>query len=253
VVEAAALYAAYALFSAAHDLPIWIPGWAHRDHFSFFTGVLVPADCGCEDRRNIIRKGSFGKGEKSMRKRLDKDSPARFLLIFLSLFAVFYYFNILFFGITSPGNHYIAFFDQHLNYIRALRHFLLRAAAQVLGWFGYTAITSDTELLVVGRGVIKLVYSCLGLGIMSFFTAFVIAFPKKLKSKGIFLICGLVIFQALNILRFVVLALFWKGTKGLILDHHTIFNIIIYVLIGITIYFWVKHDDRKPADNAKQN
>jgi exosortase/archaeosortase family protein len=174
----------------------------------------------------------------------------RFLLIFLSLFAGFYYFNVLVFGLTSPGNHYVAFLDKHLNYIRLLRHLLLNATAHVLGWMGYTAITSDTELLVVGRGVIQLIYSCLGLGVMSFFAAFVIAFPKKIKPKLIFFICGILIFQGLNIMRFVVLALFWKATRGIILDHHTIFNIIIYVLIGISLYFWVKHDDKKPAVHA---
>lgn len=180
----------------------------------------------------------------------EKESPARFLLVFLSIFVVFYYFNVLFFGVTSPGNHYIAFLDQHLNYIRLLRHFLLNATAQALNWMGYTAITSDTELLVVGHGVIRLVYSCLGLGVMSFFTAFIIAFPKNSKSKFIFFFSGAVIFQMLNIARFVVLALFWKSTKGIILDHHTIFNIFIYILIGISIYFWVKHEDKKPVFNA---
>jgi exosortase/archaeosortase family protein len=185
-----------------------------------------------------------------VRKRLDRNSPLRFLLVFMPLFVVFYFFNVLFFGLTSSGNHYSAFLDGHLNYIRLLRHFLLNTTARVLGWMGYTAITSDTELLVVGHGVIRLVYSCLGLGVMSFFTAFVIAFPKKLKPKLIFFICGILIFQALNIMRFVVLALFWKATRGIILDHHTIFNILIYILIGISLYFWVKHDDKKPAAHA---
>lgn len=188
-----------------------------------------------------------------MKKKLEKDSPVRFLLVFLSLFFIFYYFNIFFFGVTSEGNHYNAFLDQHFNYIRMLRHVLLGASAQLLNWMGYTAITSDTELLVAGRGVIQLVYSCLGLGIMSFFAAFVIAFPKKLKQKLLFLTCGLVVFQLLNIVRFVLLALFWKSTRGIILDHHTIFNMIIYILIAISLYLWVKHDDRKPAADAKNN
>lgn len=188
-----------------------------------------------------------------MRKKFDNDSPLRFLLVFLSLFAIFYYFNILFFGLTSEGNHYNAFLDEHFNYIRILRHLLLNTAAHVLNWMGYTSITSDTELLVVGRGVIRLVYSCLGLGIMSFFAAFVIAFPKKLKQKVLFFICGIFVIQLLNIVRFVLLALFWKSTKGIILDHHTIFNIIIYILIAFSLYLWVKHDDRKPAADAKND
>jgi exosortase/archaeosortase family protein len=181
----------------------------------------------------------------------EKPSPVKFLLVFLSLFTLFYYFNILFFGLTSEGNHYNAFLDEHLNYIRLLRNILLGATAQLLNLMGYTAITSDTELLVAGRGTIQLVYSCLGLGVMSFFTAFVIAYPKKLKVKLVFLLCGLLVIQLLNIIRFVLLALFWNKTKGIILDHHTIFNIIIYVIIGISIYFWVKHEDKLAPEHAK--
>jgi exosortase/archaeosortase family protein len=104
--------------------------------------------------------------------------------------------------------------------------------------------------LVAGRGSITLIYSCLGLGVMSFFVAFVIAYPKNLKSKLIFLVTGLICIQALNILRFVLLALFWDKKSSMILDHHTIFNIAIYIIIAISLYFWVKHED-KPLAGGK--
>ena len=92
-------------------------------------------------------------------------------------------------------------------------------------------------------GIIQVPYSCLGMGVMSFFAAFVIAYPKKLKAKIIFLFSGLLLIQLLNIFRFVLLAIFWDKKTGLILDHHTIFNIIIYIIIAVSLYFWVKHDD----------
>ncbi|MDB5134263.1 MAG: hypothetical protein JWP37_866, partial [Mucilaginibacter sp.] len=78
----------------------------------------------------------------------------------------------------------------------------------------------------------------------------VIAYPKKLKPKLSFLITGILVIELLNIVRFVLLALFWNKQKGLILDHHTIFNIIIYIIIAISIYFWVKHDDNKTTRAA---
>ena len=108
-------------------------------------------------------------------KKLNKDSPLHFLLVFLGLFLFFFYFNIAFFSITSHGNHYIPFFNEHLNYIRWFRHLLLRISKVILNWLGYNAINNDYQLLVAGRGTIDLVYSCLGLGVMSFFGAFVIA------------------------------------------------------------------------------
>jgi exosortase/archaeosortase family protein len=171
----------------------------------------------------------------------EKGSPLRFLAIFLSLFLLFYYFNIFFFGLTSPGNRYNDFLARHLNYIQALRTFLLAATKTVLSWFGFTSIYNATEILVAGKGRLILIYSCLGLGLMSFFSAFVIAYPKKLGSKLLFLLCGIIVIQALNIARFVLLAIFFQQREGFILDHHTIFNLVLYLLIGAGMYCWVRY------------
>jgi exosortase/archaeosortase family protein len=184
-------------------------------------------------------------------KIFDKESPVRFVLVFLTLFVIFYYFNIFFFGITSPGNHYSPFLAENLNYIQWLRRFLLMESAQIINWLGYTAITDEYQLLVAGHGILQLVYSCLGLGLMSFFTSFVIAYPKALKKKLIFIVSGNLCIQLLNITRFVILALFWNKKKGLTLDHHTVFNVIIYIIIAISLYFWVKQDDHKPISRAE--
>jgi exosortase/archaeosortase family protein len=184
-------------------------------------------------------------------KSLHKNSPLRFILIFLTLFLVIYYFNVVVYGLTSRGNHYSAFLDEHFNYIRLLRHFLLKVTQHIVTWFGFTSITNDLQLLVAGRGTLYMGYDCLGFGVMSFFSAFVIAYPKRLKSKLLFLVAGLLCIQLLNIVRLVVLALFWDKRPGTILDHHTIFNIIIYIIIAISIYFWVKRDDNQPESGAK--
>ncbi|MDO3627482.1 exosortase Y [Mucilaginibacter sp. BT774] len=187
-------------------------------------------------------------------KRLHKDSPLRFLLVFLALFLFFYYFNIFFFSVTSHGEYYFAFFDEHLNYIRLLRRLLLLTSQFIINLFGYTAISNDFQLLVAGHRTLDVVYSCLGLGVMSFFAAFVIAYPKSTKPKLIFLFTGLISIQVLNVLRFVLLGIFWDKKSHLIIDHHTIFNIVIYVIIAIGLFFWVKHDDKQPkARKSIQN
>ena len=182
--------------------------------------------------------------QKYAQSHVKQNSPFRFIATFLILFAVFYYFNILFFGITSPGNHNIPFLAEHLNYIQTLRSLLLTCSKQVLSWLGYAVITNQYDLLVAGRGSIRLVYSCLGLGLISFLSAFVIAYPKPLKPKVIFLITGIITIEFLNVLRFILLALFWNKKDNQIIDHHTIFNIILYIVIMISLYFWVKHNDK---------
>jgi len=90
----------------------------------------------------------------------------------------------------------------------------------------------------------------LGLGVMSFFTAFVLSYPIKLKSKAWFLTGGILGIQFLNIIRFVLLALFWNSAKDRVIDHHAIFNIILYIIIAVTLYIWVKRTDKLIDTNA---
>lgn len=174
-------------------------------------------------------------------KKLHRNSALRFLLLFVLLYVVFYYGNIVFFSLSSQGRHYCPFVDLHLNYIRGLRHLLLNLSGFIINLFGYTCINNDQQLLVAGHGIIDVVYSCLGLDIMSGLAAFVLAYPKTPKSKLIFLVIGLISIQLLNVLRFVLLAVFWDKKSTIIFDHHTIFNIVVYVLIAVSIYFWVKN------------
>jgi len=177
-------------------------------------------------------------------------SPLRFAITFIVLFLVFYYFNIAFFGATIPGGkNYIHFLDKYLNYIALLRWLLISSGTHIINALGYTAIHNKTEVLVAGRGIIQIIYTCLGLGIISFFSAFVIAYPKPLKPKLTFLISGIVIIELLNLVRLVVLALFWNRHKNNVIDHHIIFNIFIYAVILISLYFWVTAKKVKNAAN----
>jgi exosortase/archaeosortase family protein len=178
---------------------------------------------------------------KKARKVSGSTGIGKFLFSFIFLFLVFYFFNIMFFGLTSPGNHYSPFLAEHLNYIQWLRSILLNSSAAILNALGFTAITNNTEMLVVGHHGIQVVYSCLGWGIISFFTAFVLAYPKSLKKKLIFIAAGIFTIEFLNVIRFILLGLYWNKNTTKIIDHHTIFNIVIYIIIAISLYFWVKN------------
>lgn len=168
-----------------------------------------------------------------------QNSPFRFAIWFAGLFLMFYYFNIFFFRETMPGANYIPFLAEKLNYIQGLRHILLYSTANLLKLLGYGAIYNNYELLVAGHGSIQVVYSCLGLGLLSFLTAFIIAYPKTFRSKLIAFIVGVIGIEILNIIRFMVLALYGNGST---IDHHTIFNIFIYIIVSAGLYFWIKND-----------
>ncbi|MBC7915748.1 MAG: hypothetical protein H7Y07_16690 [Pyrinomonadaceae bacterium] len=176
----------------------------------------------------------------------------RFLILFLGSFTFLYYLNLAFIGISAPGGYYVAILDQHFNYIRALTNFLLQSTVYVLNLLGYKTFTSNNWLHVSGKGGFILAYECLGYGIMSFFTAFVLAYPKPTKSKYLFLPAGLILIQMLNITRFVLLSLYWRGSifKGII-DHHDLFNLILYACLLLVIYLWINFGEQKKIDNER--
>lgn len=172
----------------------------------------------------------------------EQNNPIRFAIVFVVMFVIFYYFNVFYFSLTTPtSQHYNSFLDQHFNYIQVLRWMLLSGTALLLKCLGYSAIFNNYDLLVAGHGTIQVVYACLGLGVLSFFTAFIIAYPKPLKSKLIALITGAIVIEFLNIIRFAILALYGSNVNQLI-DHHTLFNIIMYIIICAGLYIWIKQD-----------
>jgi exosortase/archaeosortase family protein len=174
-------------------------------------------------------------------KQVGQNPSFRFVILFLGLFFLLYYFNIFYMGITAPGNYYSSFLDEHLNYISGFRHILIAISAWVLRLFDYQVYTSDTTLHALNAGGINVVYSCLGFGVMSFFTAFVIAWPERsVRSKLLFIPAGLLLIQILNIARFILITLFWRQSPyRSMIDHHTLFNIILYGILLASIYFWI--------------
>jgi len=169
----------------------------------------------------------------------------RFLINFLSLFALFYYFNIFYIGATSEGGIYSSFLDRHLNYIVAWQQFYITTAAQTLKTLGYAVQINSYGLSVENHSGFRLIYSCLGYGIMSCFAAFVIAYPKSIRSKLIFLSFGLLAIQLLNTMRLVLIAIYYKSHYVLNMDHHTVFNCILYVILLVISYLWLNYPSKK--------
>lgn len=173
-------------------------------------------------------------------------SSTRFLISFLLLFGLFYGFNLFFIGVTAPGGLYSSILDQYFNYIRAWRQLCIFSTTKILEFSGYTIHTTETTLKVQGHSGFRLVYSCLGYGVMSFFAAFTLSFPKSFRSRIIFLASGLIIIQLLNTIRFTLISLFYRPINSSPIDHHDIFNYLLYAILLSMIYLWVNHE-RKTA------
>lgn len=175
---------------------------------------------------------------------ISKKYPEGFFIAkLLALFSIFYFGTQIFIGITSKGNYYYAFLDEYLNYIKWLRVSILKAAGIICSLFGYnTKIENSISLRIINGYKINMVYSCIGIGIMSSWAAFALAYSTTLKRKIIWLFGGLITIWFINAIRVAAL-LIWvnktRDTKGFA-NHHTVFNILAYMIVIVLIYFYTK-------------
>lgn len=171
----------------------------------------------------------------------------RFTIRFVLLFVLFYFFNLYYNGLMLPGGNYNSFLTQHFNYIQGLRNILLQASSAGLQLLGYPTKINDYSILAVGHNKINLAYDCLGLGVISFLAAFALTYPAQIKAKITLFILLTIGFQLLNILRFMFLVLYWKGAGNNPVNHHTVFNGVIYIIIAVILYFWIEKSTIKKA------
>jgi len=158
--------------------------------------------------------------------------------LFIVLYLGLSFGNELFIGLTAKGNLYSPFLDEHLNYVKAFRRFLLLMAGEFIGLFGHSTSVYDLGLKMdTGRGV-RLVYSCLGLSILSFWWAMILAFPQSLKNKIIFFFGGTALIVLLNIMRIAAVALVYNSWPKTEVDHHLLFNIVVYGILFLLLYRW---------------
>jgi len=187
-------------------------------------------------------------------KHIDKQIVL-FLVKFVVLFILFYGFNYGFIGITAKGGLYWEWLDKHLNYVAAFRSFLLHTSAGILNILGFRSVAAGYYLFVVNGATLRMVYSCIGLGILSFWWAFVLSFPQTKAAKAWYFIWGTIVITAMNIIRITALAILYtkysgKGYKNI--DHHLIFEICVYGVLFFMIYKWLNLPVAEVNDKNKK-
>ncbi|WP_113654026.1 exosortase Y [Pedobacter namyangjuensis] len=156
--------------------------------------------------------------------------------------------------LNDTGRYYNPFLTEHFNYIQWVRSALIIPATWIIKLFGFYAIHNEMDVMVVDGPYLRVNYSCIGLGVMSFLTAFVLAFPAKIKAKVQLFIVGTIMIYVLNVLRIAGLGVLlghFKSQRNNFTYHHEIFNIIVYICIFALLYFWIKRNTETAV--PKQN
>jgi len=181
------------------------------------------------------------------KKQADKKA-IKFIVMLFILYIIFSQGNIFMNSVMTPtGRYYNAYIASHLDYIQGLKTALIIPAVWIIKLFGFYAIYNEQDVMVVAGPYLRINYSCLGLGVMSFLAAFVLAFPASWKETIKMLVIGLIGIYVLNICRIAGLGLLFgtfHSQRNYFEYHHEIFNVIVYIIIFIMLYIWIKKNTR---------
>lgn len=164
-----------------------------------------------------------------------------YTLKFLGIFCLLYYGTEAVIGMSAPGGYYSSFVEHYLNYPALLRYSLLYGAKFLLALSGASSYVHDINFLRLQAGPgVRIVYSCLGVGVMSCWVAFVLANEGGLKSKITWCLAGVVLIWLINVCRMALVltaaAYHWKTPFQM--EHHTLFNIVAYAAIFVIGFFF---------------
>lgn len=160
---------------------------------------------------------------------------------------IFNYSAIAFNGIVSPeGSRYSSFLDQHLNFIQWIRFVIMTVSNAIANYFNTHSYISGQQLMKLDSGVeVEIWLPCLGLGIISFWIAFIITNSGNWRKKFIWCIGGIACITLINCWRisFLLISLDREWQQIINYDHHDLFNIVAYIFIAVLMYSYTENSN----------
>lgn len=178
-----------------------------------------------------------------MIKHIQKNTIWFYILKFSLAYGILYYGTLAIIGLSVKGGLYSQFVHDYLDYISVLRSSILKSANYVCHFLNYDTTIEGTYILRIRSGIgVRMVYKCIGYGIMSFWGAFIIANTGAYKKKILWILLGWILIYIINVCRvsFLLISVATKRILPFNIDHHTLFNTFAYILVLIMIYFYDK-------------
>jgi exosortase/archaeosortase family protein len=135
------------------------------------------------------------------------------------------------------------------NYLRNVDVYSLMANAIIypskylLSSIGYETVLGNRTIAIVGHRGVEIQGPCMGFDVFSVFIALIIAYPSRTTNfqKALFIVAGVLAIHILNVLRVSALLLKHTYSIKLPINHHDLFNIVIYIFVFASFYFWTKY------------
>ena len=166
-----------------------------------------------------------------------------FLIKFIAAFCLLYFGTKAVIGLTVPGGYYSAFINHYLNYPSWLRYSLMYGSHVLVAAFGFNTYLPDAYhiRMVNGHGV-RLVYACLGYGLLSFWVAFVFAGKEQVISKLKWMAGGCAIIWLINVIRISLILIVTNSNWhfNIPVNQHTLYNVVVYACIFLMAWLFKK-------------
>jgi exosortase family protein XrtF len=161
----------------------------------------------------------------------------RFVILFLGSYLVLSIFYSIYLYASKDGVYHPDF----------ITHLVAKQSSNAISGFNYDAVVvpNDSEptmrLYVNGKYLARIIEGCNAISIIILFIAFIIAFAEKLKKTILFILGGMALIYAVNILRIVILAIaLYEYPEYKELLHAVVFPGLIYGMVFLLWMLWVR-------------
>jgi exosortase/archaeosortase family protein len=178
-----------------------------------------------------------------------------YYLRFAGLFFLLYLTYTFVIAASAPSGTYYPVVDKFLNFPVLIRYLILHIGEFLLSLFGYTTAVVDDKLISdEGSSVLQMAWACYGLGLKSFWIAFICAHHMSLKKKILWSSIGVFTIFFLNCIRVVVMMISmvekWTIAEYLGTNAHDLFNYLCYAaLFGLILLFYAKANTKQQVDS----
>ena len=173
------------------------------------------------------------------------ENPIKSLNTFILKVFFFYLFWLLSeYVLSSNFSTYSSIWNSFYHILLQLVLFFSRLELYVLG---YDYVSGYNSLAIVGTYGVIIGNNCIGFGLYYAFAALIISYPGPILKKLWFIPTGIFLMILINSFRVIALCTKAINNSGFFqMESHDLFNNIIYILIFLLWFLWIKVINKEP-------
>lgn len=127
------------------------------------------------------------------------------------------------------------------NLLESIRTVLIAGTVWGLELMGYPTFVAGWIVGIPHTAAVNIQTPCLGINVCLVFIALLVAYPSEYTwwQKALYIAAGVAIIQAVNVARMIAMVFVVKNRYILPIEHHDLFNMVIYAIIFGLFYLFI--------------